>query len=179
MEQETPDIIKTATKLMSELDQRSEESNTLGLDKFMEFHPLFLLDGKDMVSENEYYNLANKWFDQIDLYAKVQILNSKGEVLFTLPPMFTRTNEINKVTDKADQVITRFDKALVANNPLRTDIEESHAILSLCIQKANSKSLFESSLNEFTAIMDELKGDSVVKEEVTTTANIADDLDWD
>ena len=171
-----------AIKLLGELNKISEQNNTMAYNDFMEYHSLFLIDGVEMVGEDQYKHLSEKWLNNVDPYEKVQVIDD-GKVVITLPPMFNRASEINKFTDKADEVMNMVQNAFRKNNPLTLDKEKAESLLNICVKQSMEidKGEHARRVNEYATIMDNLKrtnnGEQVEQDSSNDLG--CDMLDWD
>ena len=91
------------------LYQSRLQHNKISIEEFQKYIPLFQYSGKDQMSEDEYTDLSVEYANRICRFDPVYIVGDDNEVLFTLPPVFNRTNPINS----AGYVGTQYAQAFV------------------------------------------------------------------
>lgn len=93
------------------LHQARLQNNVLTIDEFQRYVPLFQYSGKDTMSEEEYEELSLEYANRICRFDPVFIVGDEKEILFTLPPVFNRTNPINSAGPTGTQYAQAFVNA--------------------------------------------------------------------
>lgn len=152
-------------KLLEQLDKNVQERNTLTQSEFMEYQPLFLISSLKEEDADDLKNLATRWQAEVSLFHPVTIVedNDLSKVLFVLPPMFTTIDQLNRATDRADEVISMFDNAMRSNHPLRTDVEKSLNLLKTCVDSAKNPERINTAINQYSELMDKLNSQAGVE----------------
>lgn len=103
---EAPDGVELVKAV---LHQSRLQQNVMSIGEFQRYIPLFQYSGKDQMSEEDYTALSIEYADRVCRFDPVHIVGEENEVLFTLPPVFNRTNPINA----AGHVGTQYAQAFV------------------------------------------------------------------
>jgi len=182
------DMKGNSLALERELNKLTRDKNRLTLTEFSEYLPLFRKSGIEALKPDQYEALCASWSKRVSLFDKVEVVRDYVDesgnhvVIFTLPPMFTRVNNLNDGNEKADTIVTIFDNALTRNSPLRTDVEEALILMKKAINVAQSatKERLQQSVKEYHQIMDDLHDMMTpTKEEVVNESFNTNDLDWE
>lgn len=93
------------------LHQSRLAQNVMTIGEFQKYIPLFQYSGKDQMSEEAYADLSWEYTNRICRFDPVYIVGDDNEVLFTLPPVFNRTNPINSAGHTGAQYAQAFVNA--------------------------------------------------------------------
>lgn len=93
------------------LHQSRLAQNVMSIGEFQKYIPLFQYSGKDQMSEEAYSDLSWEYTNRICRFDPVYIVGDENEVLFTLPPVFNRTNPINAAGHTGAQYAQAFINA--------------------------------------------------------------------
>lgn len=93
------------------LHQSRLANNIMTIEEFQRYVPLFQFSGKDQMPKEEYEDLSNEYANRICRFDPVYIVGDENEVLFTLPPVFNRTNPINMAGSTGTQYAQAFVNA--------------------------------------------------------------------
>lgn len=183
------DMKGNSLALERELNKLTKEKNRVSLTEFSRYLPLFRKDWNDEITADQYHILCEDWSKRVSIFDKVEIVrdyvdeSGNYNVVFTLPPMFTRVNSLNDGNEKADTIVTIFDNALTRNSPLRTDVEEALDLIKKAVNVAQSatKDRLQHAVVEYHQIMDDLKDVLTTNEDkpkIEESFN-TNDLDWE
>jgi hypothetical protein len=148
-----------SAKLNVALNNELKTRNTITINDFIKYRPLFTINGDKDMTKGDFKTLAEEWQRRISIFHKVDIVENYAttdgshNIFFTLPPMFVGVDAINKATDKANQVITMFDGAMTRNNPLSTDKEAALDLMKNCVTLAQDKKRVGDNMQEYTKLM--------------------------
>ena len=116
-----PDLLPQFDKLLEDpngvelvkaiLHQSRLQKNVISIEEFQRYIPLFQYSGKDQMTEDEYTDLSLEYANRICRFDPVYIVGDDNEVLFTLPPVFNRTNPINSAGVTGTQYAQAFVNA--------------------------------------------------------------------
>lgn len=93
------------------LHQSRLSQNVMHIGEFQKYIPLFQYGGKDQMSDDDYTDLSLEYANRICRFDPVYIVGDENEVLFTLPPVFNRTNPINAAGHTGAQYAQAFVNA--------------------------------------------------------------------
>ncbi len=105
---EAPDGVELVKAV---LHQSRLQQNVMSIAEFQRYIPLFQYSGKDQMSEDEYTELSIEYSNRVCRFDPVHIVADDNEVLFTLPPVFNRTNPINAAGHAGTQYAQAFVNA--------------------------------------------------------------------
>jgi hypothetical protein len=128
-------------ELHQHLQDRSINNNTFTISNFKQYEPLFNKELSKTLSKEDLIQLAKKYFDKIDPYMEIRIVNDNNpnELLFTLPPLFLpleklSTNpknlktleNIKSIKSKSDPVLHNKTVYEYAVELLRSQMSDQH-----------------------------------------------------
>ena len=93
--------------LLNELDKHLKQKNIILIDDFYKFEPLYNNELKNNLSNDELNDLGNEFYNTIDPYQPIKIIDSNNNILFTLPAIFVPLNQI-KTNDKNKNILETF-----------------------------------------------------------------------
>lgn len=105
------DSPEEAAKVHRILQQNLTQRNTMSFDDFKYYISIFQYDGRTKLGDDEYEKRCNDYFSRICPFDPVNILDDDDNILFTLPPVFKRTNPINYAGRVGVDIATAFINA--------------------------------------------------------------------
>jgi len=113
---ENPDTEYTKEQWQRVLDivQRATTTkNTITLEEFEEFRPLFLHDARKNLGAREYDSLCCKWRARVSVFHPVKIVdNTRTKLIVELPPIFNRQNSVNAIGDIGPRLVAGLNASL-------------------------------------------------------------------
>lgn len=173
-------------KMRESLDNYLKSKNTLTVEEFKEFYPLFKKDQLEQMDEQQRAELSDRYAERIDLFTEVNIVQQtetgEFETVMTLPPMFTRTSVVNETSIDGVNPVDFYSTAMKDDkNPVSQLPEKATLYMSSTLNKAliENKDKYKEEFDKFANIMDELS-EKVVKENNDKPEPInLDDFEWE
>ena len=150
-------------ELHQHLQDRSINNNTFTISNFKQYEPLFNKELSKTLSKEDLIQLAKKYFDKIDPYMEIRIVNDNNpnELLFTLPPLFLPLEKLstnpknlktleNINTNDELSIIINFIKKLTADFLAIHKEKESIFIIKIPKIKQKLKTLKDVGLGYIT-----------------------------
>ncbi len=170
--------ISKIKELSIALEGAVAKKNTLTVQEFKEFHPLF----KKSTDTNttEYQNLCSKWGFRVSLFDTIRIVDpaQRNAVVKELPPMYNRVDRMSNETHP-EMVVNKFSHAVAMSHPLRTDEEEALDIFKAALYYSQDGDRLSEAANKFAHLSDNAGFESDNGEASTTDKEILDQLEWD
>ena len=85
--------------------------NTITINEFYKYAPLFRYKGVEELGEDDFVSLAEEYFRVICPFDPVSVVDANGKVAYLLPPIFNRTDIINMAGPTATNVAQAFVNA--------------------------------------------------------------------
>lgn len=120
------------SKLESALLESIKQKNTMTESEFMHFIPLFS-EGANKQSLKE---LGDEWATRVSLYDPVNIINSEGKIVRTIPPTLNTIKGLSDIDPKG-VLLSAFSKELSIENPVHSHVQEVGELIIRGIKKAN------------------------------------------
>lgn len=157
------------------LQNSIKEKNTLTVQEFKPFHPLFKKDSDK--TTDAYRDLCVEWACTVSLYDPVNIIDPSdgNKIIKVLPPSFTKVDTLNP--NHADAAIGKFRQASATNHPLRTDVEEATELLKAVIHHSQNHIRIEEACEQFAKISKEAGFDNPDILEADNR-KVLDQLEW-
>jgi hypothetical protein len=119
-------------KLKELLDNSISQRNTLTMEEFMRFKPLYSRDGVKSLNERDYIKLCKAFQSRISLYHPINVVKRTDhgmELIMQLPAVFTSIDSFNVLGSDAAKVINYFHNATSRENALRRDDEHATSVM--------------------------------------------------
>ena len=154
------------------------KKNTLTVQEFKEFHPLF----KSNTDTNtpEYQELCSRWSFRVSLFDPIHIVDPThgNAIVKDLPPMYNKVDRMANETHP-EIVVNKFSHAVATAHPLRTDEEESLEIFKAALYHSQNADRLEDAANKFAHIAEDAGFESGNGEASASSKEILDQLEWD
>lgn len=151
-------------RLRNILDKLDEAKNQVSLEEFRMYIPLFRADAK--LSEVTAKSLADKFIRRFNPYENIVIHDSAGDVLTTIPRIFTKVKDIDP---KFNHLVSRFSRDAVSKVP-KYSAEATRGLLLAIKHTHRDDAEYLKYVNSITAeyaamVNPDAKGDAPPKEE--------------
>jgi len=163
-----------AKALAHALEEATEDMNTMTVNEFRPFVPLFKKDTD--TSTPEYAELCDNWARKISLYHPVRVVKpGQEEPVIELAPMFTSVDALPPSPESA-MVINKFNHALTVDHPLRTDKEEAMFMVSSMLTKAQDQARVNNDIKTFAEIAE---ASGFKPDDIDSGDNGVEDMQWE
>lgn len=170
--------------LAPELDKQVREMNTMSYHEFTRFMPLFQKDGASRLGVDEYKNLGDEWSKRVSTSDRVDIIdpsfNGDDNILFSLPPIFSKLNAINEAGDGAERVTDYFADTLVRDTRFNGEMTQSLNLMVKAIGAAQGpiKNRAES-IKEYVLLRARIEGKVNNLEQPASEQESTSDFVWE
>ena len=88
-----------------------KQQNTMTIGEFQRYEPLFRYSAVEELGQDMVLSLTEEYFSKICSFDPVTVIADNNTVLFTLPPIYNRTDAVNNAGFKASQIAQAFVNA--------------------------------------------------------------------
>lgn len=171
---DTSKIQELATALEGVVAQK----NTLTVQEFKEFHPLFKSSSNS--NDESYKELCSKWGFRVSLFDPITIVDPvhANAVVKVLPPMYNKVERMANETHP-ELIINKFAHAVATSHPLRTDEEESLEIFKAALYHSQTAERLDVDAERFAKLSENAGFENTSGEMDQNEKEILDQLDWD
>jgi hypothetical protein len=93
------------------LEEETRKRNTMSVDEFRQFEPLFHRNAMETLGVDNYRELCSEYASRISIYHPVHIIDHNGNEIKTLPAIFHQTNAISDIGIGGNQLVDAFTNA--------------------------------------------------------------------
>ena len=163
------------TELAAALQRTLISKNTLTVNEFKKYHSLYKASTDK--TTDAYKALCSEFADRISIYDPLTVVDPATKTpVIVLPSIFTRVDTIT-LTPNPIGVINKFDHSTQANNPLRTDNEESLDLFKQTIRFAQDPERIKKSVAQFEELS-RAAGFDPIGEVEEARKEVLDKLEW-
>ena len=147
-------------KLEAELHKANVIRNTMTESEFNRFKPLYQKNADKILTGDVIATLSSELSERISLYEPLYIvsdtIDSKGNrrQLFTLPPIFTRCDTVNRLGRHGTDTMTWFTNALGRDSAISTEPERATKATGITVKAAQDIDRLKEDAAKFKELAD-------------------------